>query len=346
MTERVNAGIMLSFRNPPEWQRPFVDIYRDELQLAVRAEELGFDTVWLTEHHFAQDGYSPSIVTIAAAIAAKTGRIRIGFNLLLLPLHDAVRLAEDLATLDVISNGRIDVGLGQGYAVHEFAGFGIPRNKRLGRFLEGLDVLKGLWENESFSYEGKHYQIDDARLMPRPVQQPSPPLWIGATSTKAVARAGNRGANLLGLANPALQATYSAARQSAGLELDTSSVLQLHWMHMAEDSDTAWAEAAPSFHHLLSVYAEWGNAAAIADGSAFRQVVPPLDELRDPVHSLIFEPVFGNADEVAAKISASMSKVRTTHLALGVLPGMDPALAESSMARFINDVSPRLVAHD
>lgn len=342
MTKSVNTGVMLSFRNPPEWHRPFVDIYRDELRLAQRAEELGFDTVWLTEHHFAEDGYSPSIIAIAAAIAARTEHIRIGFNLLLLPLHDAVRLAEDLATLDVISNGRIDVGLGQGYAVHEFAGFGIPRNRRLGRFLEGLDVLEGLWRSESFSYDGKHYQIENARLMPRPVQQPSPPLWIGATSAKAVARAGRRGANLLGLANPALQDIYSQARESAGLSLETANVLQLHWMHIAEDADAAWAEASASFHHLLSVYAEWGNAAATADGSSFRQYVPPLSELRDPAHDLIFDPLFGSAQEVAADLHVSLARVRTTHLALGVLPGMDPMLTESSMSRFMSDVVPRL----
>src|SRR3954465_2546707 len=157
MTKDVDVGLMFSFRSTDRG-RSFVDVYRDELALIREAEELGFDTVWLTEHHFAEDGYSPSITPISAAVAPTTERIRIGFNLLLLPLHHAVQLAEDLATIDVLSNGRLDVGLGQGYALHEFAGYGIARAERLSRFLEGLDVVEGLWTNDVFSYHGKRYQ--------------------------------------------------------------------------------------------------------------------------------------------------------------------------------------------
>ena len=231
----LDVGLMFSFRNPPAWRRPFADVYADELALIRQAEELGYDTIWLTEHHFAEDGYSPSIITIAAAVAAQTNRVRIGFNLLLLPLHHAVQVAEDLATLDVLSNGRIDVGLGQGYAVHEFAGYGIPRSERLGRFREGLDVLTGMWTEESFSYDGVHYQISDARLEPRPVQQPMPPLWIGATSEPGVRRAGRRGANLLGLASRHLQELYEQARADAGHDPATAKALHLHWTHLARD---------------------------------------------------------------------------------------------------------------
>lgn len=341
LIEGLNTGLMFSFRNPSWCRRDFTDVYRNDLASIRRAEELGFDTVWLTEHHFADDGYSSSILTIAAAIAATTERIRIGFNLLLLPLHNAVRLAEDLATLDVISNGRIDVGVGQGYAVHEFDGFGIARSERLGRFVEGLDVMAGLWENDEFSYDGEHYQISDARLVPRPVQRPSPPLWIGATTSKAVARAGSRGANLLGLANPKLQATYESARVDAGYAAEAS-VLQLHWAHVADSDDQAWSEAAPHFHHLLDVYAEWGNTASVADGRTPRMVVPPVHELRRTTDPLIFDPVFGDAAAVAEKLSASMSHLRTTHLALGVLPGLDPALTDASMERFARQVAPEL----
>ncbi|WP_394934841.1 LLM class flavin-dependent oxidoreductase [uncultured Ilumatobacter sp.] len=341
LIDELNTGVMFSFRNPGWCRREFTDVYRDDLASIRRAEELGFDTVWLTEHHFADDGYSPSILTIAAAIAATTERIRIGFNLLLLPLHNAVRLAEDLATLDVISNGRIDVGVGQGYAVHEFDGFGISRSERLGRFVEGLDVLTGLWENDEFSYKGAHYQIDGARLVPRPVQHPSPPMWVGATTSKAVARAGSRGAHLLGLANPKLQAVYESARVDAGYQADAN-VLQLHWAHVADTNDQAWLDAAPHFHHLLDVYAEWGNAASVADGRAARMVVPPVEELRDTTQSLIFDPVFGDASTVADTMSASMLRLRTTHLALGVLPGIDPSLTNASMERFAREVAPAL----
>ena len=338
---KLDLGVMFSFRNPASWRRSFVDVYRDEIALAEYAEELGYDTVWLTEHHFADDGYSPSLVTIAGAIAARTERVRIGFNLLLLPLHDAVRLAEDLAALDVISNGRIDVGVGQGYAPHEFAGFGIDLADRLGRFREGLDVLEGLWTTQPFSYAGKHYQIKDARLCPRPVQQPAPPMWIGATSLPAVRRAGRRGAHLLGLANEELQQAYEDARAEAGLAVDDARVLQLHWTHIGDDDDSAWQQAGPHFHHLLSVYAEWLNAAAAGGDATFECKVPPLDQLRTS-DELLFRPLFGAPETVAQMLGKSIAAVRTTHFAHGTMPGMDPKLTRGSLQRFIEEVVPNI----
>jgi alkanesulfonate monooxygenase SsuD/methylene tetrahydromethanopterin reductase-like flavin-dependent oxidoreductase (luciferase family) len=344
MSKDVNLGLMFSFRRT-DLRRSFAEVYRDELDLIRDAEHLGFDTVWLTEHHFAEDGYSPAIIPIAAAIAAITERVRIGFNLLLLPLHHAVQLAENLATVDVISNGRLDVGLGQGYAQHEFAGYGIPRTQRLSRFLEGLDVLDGLWTNEVFSYEGKHYHVDSARLVPRPVQTPTPPIWIGATSEKAVRRAGQRGANLLGLANPYLQAVYEDARQKVGLALDTAKVLQLHWVHVGKTADEAWAEAGEAFHHLLTVYWQWAKAAADVEGAPFSPPeVPSVEELRRGVGKTMFRPVIGSPEEVTSLLLASMRTTLTTHLALGVLPGMDPKHTAASMRRVVTHVAPALKA--
>lgn len=338
---KFDIGIMFSFRNPPAWRRSFVDVYRDEIALAVHAEEIGYDTIWLTEHHFAEDGYSPSLVTLAGAIAARTERVRIGFNLLLLPLYDAVRLAEDLAALDVISDGRIDVGLGQGYAPHEFAGFGIDLADRLGRFREGLDVLQGLWTQDTFSYAGKHYQIADARLCPRPVQQPTPPLWIGAASVPGVRRAGRRGAHLLGLANEALQQEYEQARSAAGHAAEDAKVLQLHWTHVAGKDDMAWEQANPHFYHLLSVYADWINAAAAGGDETLECKVPPPEDLRTST-DLMFRPAFGSPDTVATILRESIAAVRTTHLAYGTMPGMDPAITRSSMRHFVEDVMPQL----
>jgi alkanesulfonate monooxygenase SsuD/methylene tetrahydromethanopterin reductase-like flavin-dependent oxidoreductase (luciferase family) len=344
MPSDVNIGLMFSFRRTDP-RRSFVEVYRDDLGLIRDAEQLGFDTIWLTEHHFAEDGYSPAIIPIAAAVAAMTERIRIGFNLLLLPLHHAVQLAENLATVDVISNGRLDVGLGQGYAEHEFAGYGIPRSQRLSRFLEGLDVLNGLWTNEVFSFQGKHYHVDSARLVPRPVQQPSPPIWIGATSEKAIRRAGRRGADLLGLANPALQAAYEDGRREAGLTLDTAKVLQLHWVHVGESDDEAWAEAGEAFHHLLTVYWQWAKAAADVEGSRFPvPQVPPVAELRRGEGRTMFRPVIGSSEHVAGLLSASMDTTLTTHLAFGVLPGIDPQHTAASMRRVITDIAPALKA--
>lgn len=338
--DRLDVGFMFSFRNPAAWRRPFPEVYADELALIRHAEAIGVDTIWLTEHHFADDGYSPSVVTVAAAIAAVTERVRIGFNLLLLPLHNAVRVAEDVATLDVLSNGRIDPGFGQGYAPHEFAGYGIDRAERLSRFTEGLEVLQGLWSQDTFSHQGRHYRIDGARLVPKPVQQPMP-LWLGATSAPGVRRAGRLGANLLGITSGALQREYEGARQAAGFPLDEAKVLQLHWAHVAGSSDAAWEEAAPHFHHLLTVYAEWNGAAAGHGGIAVAPV-PPVAELREPTRKLMFRPAIGDPATVAEVLDRSSERLRTTHLALGVLPGMAPERTRASMERFVTEVVPRL----
>ena len=341
LNDRLDLGLMFSFRNPAAWGRPFSDVYRDELDLIAHAETLGFDTIWLTEHHFADDGYSPSILPLAAAIAARTERVRIGFNLLLLPLHNAIRVAEDIATVDVLSGGRIDVGVGQGYARHEFEGYGVDRSERLRRFVEGLDVLHGLWTEDTFTYHGEHYDIEGARLQPKPVQLPTPPLWIGATSLPGVRRAGRRGANLLGLTNLRLQRAYEEARVEAGYELADAKALQLHWVHTAATDDAAWEQAAPHYHHLLEVYAQWLAESDDPGNRVSNLAVPPVGELRTSP-PVLYRPAFGTPETVAAHLNASMEAVLSTHLAFGLLPGMDPRTTRASIELIAAQVAPLL----
>ena len=120
-------GLWYDFRNPPAWKQDGTELYRAILDQCVRAEELGWDDIWLSEHHFLDDAYTPSMLPLGCAIAARTERVEIGTSVLLLPLHDPVRVAEDAATLDVLSGGRLQLGLGVGYRVEEFIGFDIDR---------------------------------------------------------------------------------------------------------------------------------------------------------------------------------------------------------------------------
>ncbi|MEZ5263585.1 MAG: LLM class flavin-dependent oxidoreductase [Acidimicrobiales bacterium] len=188
---------------------------RPGLRAPRHAEALGIDTIWLTEHHFVDDA--------TAFGGHHRRRHRRGHRTVhrVQPaapaVHNAVRVAEDIATADVIG-GRIDPGW-PGLRAHEFAGYGIPLSERLSRFVEGLDVVQGLWSQDTFSYEGRHYRIDGARLVPKPVQDPMP-LWIGATTVPAVRRAGLRGANLLGTGASLLPA-YEEALQEGGFPCRT-----------------------------------------------------------------------------------------------------------------------------
>ena len=123
----MDFGILLPFRNPVQWHAPITKIYDEHIEEAVLAEELGYDHVWTTEHHFYDDAWSPSLLPILAAIAQRTSRIRLGTFIIILPFHHPVRVAEDAATVDILSKGRLDLGLGQGYVVSEFESFRIPR---------------------------------------------------------------------------------------------------------------------------------------------------------------------------------------------------------------------------
>lgn len=339
-----DIGLMFAFRNPAPWRLPIQDVYRSELRLIESAEALGYDSVWLTEHHFADDAYSPSLVPLAAAIASRTERVRIGTNLMLLPLYHPVRLAEDIAVLDILSGGRVDVGVGQGYVEEEFSGFGIPKAERTGRFVESLAILKSLWAEPRCSFSGTYFQMDEVRLEPRPVQNPHPPLWVGATAPAAVRRAGNLGANLLGLASRRLQSTYEEALIEGGWNPAERSVMQLFWVYVASTDDDAWEVAAPHFHHVLDTYAQWATRSGDAQRMNSSLIVPPAPDLRytDPKR-LMFPPIFGSPDTVATAIENRLRQVRTTHLCLAMrLPGMPEHLALSSMKLFARDVAPRL----
>jgi len=135
-------GLLYDFRNPTQWRLPFQELYARTIEQIVYADQLGYDSIWISEHHFVEDGYCPSVLAMAAHVAAKTSRVRIGTSVLLLPFHDPLRVAEDANTVDILSGGRLDLGVGLGYRAEEFAAFGVPRRQRPSRFEENLAILR------------------------------------------------------------------------------------------------------------------------------------------------------------------------------------------------------------
>ncbi|MEM7541598.1 MAG: LLM class flavin-dependent oxidoreductase [Pseudomonadota bacterium] len=178
-------GIMYDFRNPQRWHISDPVFYRAMLNQMVDAENLGFDHVWLTEHHFTEDAYNPASLSMAAAIAAVTNKIRIGTFILLMPFIHPVRAAEDVTLADILSNGRFDLGVGQGYTHDEFDAFCIDRKERAPRMVEGIEIMRRLFTEDSVTVNGRFTKLSDATLTPKPVQKPHPPLWIGARGPKA-----------------------------------------------------------------------------------------------------------------------------------------------------------------
>jgi probable F420-dependent oxidoreductase len=162
--------------------------YRDALDEVVRAEELGFDSVWMEEHHSVTDHYWPSPLPVLAGFATRTTRMRLGTDILVAPFYHPVRLAEDAAMLDVMSGGRFVLGIAIGYKPDEFALYGAALEKRGARFEEQLAVMKALWTEDRVAFHGTYYSVD-GRLEPRPVTRPHPPVWIGGWGDITLRRA-------------------------------------------------------------------------------------------------------------------------------------------------------------
>lgn len=172
------------------------ELYKNTLEQVKLAEKVNFESAWISEHHFLDDGYCPSPAVTAAAMAAVTTRIRIGSAGIILPLHNPLKVAEDAAVVDNISNGRFDLGVVLGYRKEEYEGMGVPMRERPSRMDEGIEVLENALRGEKFSYEGKRYKFENAKLTPRPVQNPIP-LYVGAFEEPAIRRAGRFGYPLL-----------------------------------------------------------------------------------------------------------------------------------------------------
>ena len=169
-------------------------IMDEVIEEALQAEEMGFDSMFFGEHHMDQEGQIlPSPLMAAAVVAARTQRLKIGTAILVLPLYHPVHVAEDLATLDIISKGRAILGVGLGYQKADFDAYGLNLRDARGRLEESVEIIRECWTGKTFSYEGKHFQLNDVTCVPTPVQRPSPPLWFGGTAVPAVRRAGRMG---------------------------------------------------------------------------------------------------------------------------------------------------------
>ena len=176
-------GLFIVASWPEKETREQSRIYGEALEQMRFAEELGFDSVWIAEHHSSRYGIFPSLMPILSHVAAQTKKIRIGGGVSVLPFHNPVFLAEEAAMLDLLSNGRLDFGVGRGSADYEYGNFNIDFASRDQRFREVLDIIIGLWTTSGFSYSGKYYHVNDLTIAPTPVQRPHPPIYLAVSRT-------------------------------------------------------------------------------------------------------------------------------------------------------------------
>lgn len=338
----MNFGLLMPFQNPSRWARPFPELYREQIDQIVKAEELGYDTIWLTEHHFDQDGWSPALLPLAAGIATRTQRIRIGTFILVLPFQHALRVAEDAATVDILSNGRFDLGVGKGYRVNEFSSFGLPREQRNAMLEEGLEVIRRAWTEECFSFAGRYYQLTDVQLSPRPVQKPHPPIWIGARGKKAIERAARMGFHLMGTGEVEQQRDYDRALERHGRNPKDFFLAQLRWVYVAESREKAWDTVGEHLYYLFtSAFPLLQQAGDLPADRAMSQL-PSLEQLRtiDPTIPG-GAPIVGTPEDCIRAIERYQQETRVTHLAMGMhLPGLAPEKVRGCLELFAREVMP------
>lgn len=188
-------GTFLLLQSPSA--RSSEEIFGRGIRIAQSADKLGFESIWCAEHHFSTYGYLSRPLLLATHIASRTERIRVGSAVIVLPLHHPLIVAEDIATADLLTGGRLDIGLGRGYQPYEFERLGLSLGESRERFEEGLDILLKSFEGKPFAYEGKHYRFGETSVFPTPVQKPHPPLWIVGQSQESITATARRGFNIV-----------------------------------------------------------------------------------------------------------------------------------------------------
>ncbi len=334
MAPPLRLGVVYDFRNPPDSGIDTPRLYAEILDQVVWLEQLGLDLVWFTEHHFVEDGYLPSWIPVAGAMAAKTSRIRFSTDICLLPFNHPVRLAEDLAVLDNLSGGRIEIGIGMGYAPHEFRGFGMPVSHRVSHTEEGLEVLRRCFTGERFSFHGKRYQFDDVIIKPGYVQPGGPPLWLATTTEASAHRAAKYDCHLLpqGPRDQTL-VPWLDDLAASGRDPNQYRVGIIRSCLVTDDPERDWPPVRAAERYRMELYGRFFAAAGRGAG-------PHLDAARIPQTWVV-----GNADHCAAELSTFIDEHRLTDLVTwAVPPSMRPEHMNASLERFATEVAPRLKA--
>lgn len=312
------------------------------------ADELGWDVAWFAEHHGdPYGGIVPSIALMGTAVAMQTRRIRIGSAVTILPLHNGLQVAEEYAMLDVLSQGRVELGIGRGFMPHEFQAFGVDFATRQGAFREGLDVLLAAWTRGQFSYAGQHYSIDNMTLYPRPLQRPHPPIWMAAAlSQESFQTAGTLGLNLM--INPYTRtreevrrglAWYKEAYEAAGHDVSKRRILVHEHLYVAPTEEQAREEPREA---LVWYLRQVSRAYLQSDNRPQEPLNPAAYETKYPD-----KVIFGTPDSVERRIREWEPLGVTDFCFMTQFGNLSPRKSLASLQLFAEDVMPRFkVARD
>lgn len=313
----------------PEFGASADELYTASVEQVAWADRLGFSTVYLAEHHGADDGYCPSPMIQAAAMMAVSTQIRVHFSALLAVLHDPIRLAEDLSILDNLSRGRVDVTVGLGYRPHEYRMFGVPQKARVGILEAKLDLLEKAWTGEPFEYRGEQVVV-----RPRPYQRPRPPLYIGGSAEASAYRAARFGDGF-SPAMPGLWEIYVAECERLGRPvgppLPRKGPL---FLHVTDDPDRDWELVAPHVLYTARSNAEWAKERGV--GATPYQGASTVDDLKAHKRFEVLTP-----DQCVDYVSALDPDTEMTFQPL--MGGLPVEHGWRSLEMFEDQVLPRLV---
>ena len=305
-------------RRLPGDQRPLVQLYHEAIDRVVHTEKLGFDFALSGEHHFMPTQWNPSPLMLLAAIAQHTSRIRLGTLVLLTPFYEPVRLSEDLATLDILSNGRLDIGFGTGSIGFEFETFRVDPRERTGRMWETIEIVRRSFAEEEFDHRGKYFKIPHLRQTTKPLQDPFP-IWYGGFGPKNLERAGREGYHVQ-IAGGARVEDYLAGLEASGRSLEQMNIG--YWappFHVVATEKEIPAErefAMRLAEERAKEYSPEGRDVAFSGAAAAvaRQAFP--------------DPIVGTPRQVLEALAPMFEKSPFTHLVLGFMGNLELVASE------------------
>ncbi|MEM7541342.1 MAG: LLM class flavin-dependent oxidoreductase [Pseudomonadota bacterium] len=337
-------GLTFAHQAPPgsgvAWHEP----YDDMLKCLPRAEELGYSSCFQVSHHAQTDGLCPGPLISMAGAAAVTEKMRIGTGVLLVSLYAPLKLAEDIAVLDNLSNGRFVFGVAPGYVTKEFEAHGIPRKERVGRFEEALDLMTLAWTEDTFSFDGKYFRVPQTTLTPKPVQKPHPPIWYGVSATKSLQRAARRHAvqimsprygveELLAHYKP-----YEDEAKAIGWEIPERPIMRAGFI--AETQEKAEAIAEPALNYLFT---ELYGAASASGDRVLRddQGNPITDASQVSFETFKERYVIGTPESAIAELKQYEKAVNPTEIVMWMhLPKISGKHAMAATELFAKEVMP------
>lgn len=325
----MNVGL-----SPLQGQASFDETLRE----CERAEAAGFDSVWLGEHHNNPILHPAPLIGLAA-VASRTRRIRLGTGVLLLPFYHPMMVAEEGAMVDMISGGRLILGVGAGYAPEEFAAFGYSLKERGSRMEEGTALLHRLWTEQNVTHQGRHYQIQNATVAPRPVQQPRPPIWFGAWAEPAIRRAARLGDAWFVGPSASLTELEPCARiyRKACAEHDKGNgeIALFRYVFVARSkNDAIGAAGGPFIQAFERMYFRWPHP--VVKRPAGQLTIERLAEKRI---------ILGDPKTCVVEIDRCRRELNVSHLVCRFsVPGIPRKVCDESLDLFTREVMPALSA--